>query len=92
MGAEENGKISWYEAIKESLSDIRDDIREIKDVQKEQAKTLNQISIEVGTHGTAIDTNCKEIEKLRSATNIKESITGIGTLIAMVLGAIGINK
>lgn len=92
MATEENGKISWYDAIKESLSDIRDDIREVKETQKEQAKVLSEIRVDLGKHGKAIDTSCAEIEKLRSATNIKETFLGAGSLIAMILAAIGIKQ
>lgn len=90
--AEENGKISWYDAIKESLSVIKDDIREIKDAQKIQAEKLNDLCVSIGQHETAIKTNHDEIEKLRAGTNLKESLIGAGSFIALVLSALGINK
>jgi hypothetical protein len=39
-----------------------------------------------------IRTNHEEIEKLRSTSKGWDILTGIGTLIAGILGAIGINK
>jgi len=87
--AEDNGKITWYEAIKESLSDIKDDLHEIKETQKAQAEKLNGLCVSIGQHETALKTNHDEIEKLRSSSRNWDAVIA---LLTVVLSALGFTK
>lgn len=87
--AEDNGKITWYEAIKEALTDIKDDIREIKEAQKIQASKMNEICISIGTHDTKIQTAQSEIDKLRTNSRNWDAVIA---LLTVILGALGLTK
>ena len=54
-------------------------------IQNEQAKTIEG-------HNKQIATNCDEIKTLRSSSRNWDFITGIGAVIANILGIVGINK
>ena len=92
MADDGSGKVAWYDVIRENMKDIKDDVREIKNMQKKQDDKLNAICVEIGKHENSIADNHDEIDRLRASSNRWDSITGLGALIAAILATLGLTK
>ena len=71
--------------LSERISGVLDRLDKLDATQREDHDTIKVLCNDVETHG-------KEIEKVRSKYDLIGTINGVGTLIAGVLGALGMRQ
>ena len=86
---EDNGKVPWYEVIRENMKDIKDDMKATRKMVADLDEKIDKLCIDVACHETTIANNKTEIDRLRASSNRWDAII---TVVMVVLGALGLTK